>query len=148
MGVSLFGYIWISVIGAHITFFGGGILALWHSGFPQEFLQKIIRESVSQVIKDTLEQEGPSEIAFPSESDHFWYSSVAIFGGLVGSCVVLVWLGVRFCVHWFNLGTNSFPKLEDSPRSPALALGVVARQQLAEIRLRHHVDRQNSIAGI
>ena len=140
MGLPLLLSIWLVVIAAHLTVFGGLCVWIQQSSIPSDFIEKVVVESVHRVLKESFDNDTQQELLQVTDSKYphsYWLPVVGLL--VAGITLVRIWV----CCSYHRSPRGA---LEDSPRSPSPEIGVVARQQLAEIRLRRHAHRQVSFA--
>lgn len=137
MGLQLFTSIWFTVTVAHCTFFGGLWLVFKHVGLPTDFIENAVRETVHQVLREAFDTESLADskgLIEPETTKRPW-SFLLVF-------ILIILLLAVSARCWFcgicPLFRERQGRLSDSPRSPQPELAVIARQQLAEIRLRRH----------
>ena len=137
MGLYLLIYVWFTVIAAHCTFFGGLWLVFKQFGLPTEFIEKAVQDTVYRVLKESFDTDSVADNKGLVEPERLvepwqllWYCCILV---ILGASTIFCW-----CCGWFSRYREQRGQLTDSPRSPQPELAVIARQQLAEIRLRRH----------
>ena len=148
-------------------FFGGAVLgqlllvvplASWGwAATSGAGIETAVAKAVSETLRICLELETTTTtstspfsgwIAGPPFQAWWLWVILAGFGLLlIGGCCV----GVPLLWWWYRLrGSDCDPgaSRDSSPRSPQLALPDLARNQLAELRVRHHALRSNRAAAV
>ena len=141
MGLPLFCFILVSVLAAvlaaHLIFFGTLGLIIYQSNYPFVILERVISASVQRVVRESLDSERP-ELVLPNPPEGSSGSRFLVVSWTLIGAIILVGLVFRCCVNSWIPRSVSWDRITERPRSPAPELAVVARQQLAEVRLRRH----------
>ena len=138
MGLPLFCFILVSVLAANLMiFFGASGLTIYQSSYPFVILERVISDSVQRVVRESLDSERPELVLPNPPQGSSWSRFLVVSGTLIGAIILAV-LGFRCCVNSWIPRSVSWDRIPESPGSPAPELSAVARQQLAEVRLRRH----------
>lgn len=136
MGLPFVLSIWFSVTVAHCTFFGGLWLLFKQFGLPTEFIEVAVKETVYRVLRESFETDTVADskgLVEPEINGYSWWY-------LLCCLLVVLLISICWCVGLCPFSRRQQRQLEDSPRSPQPEIAVIARQQLAEIRLRRHAQ--------
>ncbi len=151
-----FGLWWIGAVGILL---GQAVtwsnLAVWWGWNirDQSHLESLVSRAVRSAIQDCLDLDVTTTTPEPDRGSPFsasWEGRLIVFSLRVEIAVVVVGLGVTVTGYWILVCCRSrrggfVTDIDDSPvnvgsRDPPLA--VIARNQLAELRLRHHGPRR------
>ena len=132
-------------------------LAGWlHCAHPSNSgIEVAVARAVSETLRICLEVESTSSTtSFPVHHfgnpiagvPYIWIVLVGIVGIILGVCC----LGLPLVYFWWRVkGSQEDTERADiSPKSPQLSIGDLARNQLAELRVRRHALQPNRIAGV
>lgn len=119
-------------------------------------VESAVAKAVSETLKICLEIETTTTTTTtffiwltgpPFQAWWIWFALVLCGGILTGCCC----LGLPVLWWWQHRpsgDSDTAEKSDSSPVSPQLALPDIARNQLAELRVRHHALRSNRLAAV